>query len=164
MTEGGIWKLPLLLNLATIALNWWRHPVGLAGVRSRIHFRSMTTESSSSTSPATEDRTVAILSYLTIIGFVVAIVLHSSKPTRLGAFHLRQMLGFIIAIIAFWVVFMVIAIIPVVNLLAIVLGPIGGLAFLVFWIIGLIGAIKGEAKPMPLVGEQFQSMLANTFK
>lgn len=125
----------------------------------------MTTDSSPSTSLATtEDRTVAILSYLTIIGFVVAIVLHSSKPTKLGAFHLRQMLGFIIAIIAFWMVFMVIAFIPVVNLLAIVLGPLGGLAFLVFWIIGLIGAIKGEAKPLPLVGVQFQSMLANTFK
>ncbi len=124
----------------------------------------MTTESSTSLSPATEDRTVAILSYLTIIGFVVAIVLHSTKPTRLGAFHLRQMLGFIIAAVAFWVIFMVIAFIPFVNLLTIVLGPLGGLAFLVFWIIGLISAIKGENKPMPLVGEQIQSMLANTFK
>jgi uncharacterized membrane protein len=124
----------------------------------------MTTESSPITTPAAEDRTVAILSYITIIGFVVAIVLHSSKPTALGAFHLRQMLGFIIAIIAFWVCFMVIAFIPVVNLITIILGPVGGLGFLVIWIMGLISAIKGEAKPMPLVGEQFQKMLANTFK
>ncbi len=124
----------------------------------------MTTESSPNPAPAAEDRTVAILSYITIIGFVVAIVLHSSKPTKLGAFHLRQMLGFIIAIVAFWVCFMVIAFIPVVNLLTIVLGPLGGLGFLIIWIMGLVAAIQGEAKPMPLVGEQFQKMLENTFK
>jgi uncharacterized membrane protein len=124
----------------------------------------MTTESSPPPAPAAEDRTVAILSYITIIGFVVAIVLHSSKPTKLGAFHLRQMLGFIIAIVAFWVCFMVIAFIPVVNLLTIVLGPLGGLGFLIIWIMGLVAAIQGEAKPMPLVGAQFQKMLENTFK
>lgn len=124
----------------------------------------MTTESSPPPAPAAEDRTVAILSYITIIGFVVAIVLHSGKPTKLGAFHLRQMLGFIIAIVAFWVCFMVIAFIPVVNLLTIVLGPLGGLGFLIIWIMGLVAAIQGEAKPMPLVGAQFQKMLENTFK
>lgn len=124
----------------------------------------MSTESTIPSTPAGEDRTVAILSYITIIGFVVAIVLHSSKPTALGAFHLRQMLGFVVAGIVIWVGFMVVAMIPVVNMLLIVLGPILGISFLIFWILGLLAAIKGEAKPMPLVGEQFQKTFANTFK
>ena len=40
-----------------------------------------------------EDKTVAILAYITLIGFIIAIVLHGQKKTALGAFHLRQMLG-----------------------------------------------------------------------
>jgi hypothetical protein len=49
----------------------------------------MDTPPPATTAPAAEDRTVAIVSYLTLIGFVVAILLHSSKKTQLGAFHLR---------------------------------------------------------------------------
>ena len=54
-----------------------------------------------STTPETppavaEDRTVAILSYITIIGFIIAIVMHSSKKTAIGAYHLRQCLGLLL--------------------------------------------------------------------
>ncbi len=42
---------------------------------------------------AAEDKTVAILSYITIIGFIAAIIMHQNHKTQLGAFHLRQMLG-----------------------------------------------------------------------
>jgi hypothetical protein len=41
----------------------------------------------------TEDRTVAILSYITLIGFIAAIFVHQNRRTELGSFHLRQMLG-----------------------------------------------------------------------
>ena len=51
--------------------------------------------------PAKEDTTVALLSYITIIGFIIAIVLHSSKKTALGAFHLRQVLGLFVTGAAF---------------------------------------------------------------
>ncbi len=40
-----------------------------------------------------EDKTVAIVAYLTLIGFIIAIILNGQKKTALGAFHLRQMLG-----------------------------------------------------------------------
>ena len=43
--------------------------------------------------PVSEDKTVAILSYVTFIGFIVAVILHGNKKTRLGSFHLRQALG-----------------------------------------------------------------------
>ena len=46
-----------------------------------------------SESVATEDKTVAILSYITIIGFIAAIFMHQSHKTQLGAFHLRQVPG-----------------------------------------------------------------------
>ena len=59
-----------------------------------------------------EDRTVAILAYLTLIGFIVAIVLHSNKKTKLGAFHLRQMLGLLLCGLA--------CLIPLLNILIII--------------------------------------------
>ena len=49
-----------------------------------------------------EDRTVAILAYVTIIGFIIAIVMHGSKKTALGSFHLRQVLGLIVTGLALW--------------------------------------------------------------
>jgi len=42
---------------------------------------------------ATEDKTVAVVAYLTLIGFIAAIFLHQNRKTQLGAFHLRQVLG-----------------------------------------------------------------------
>ena len=45
---------------------------------------------------ATEDKTVAILCYVTILGFIAAIFMQQSHKTQLGAFHLRQMLGMVL--------------------------------------------------------------------
>jgi len=42
---------------------------------------------------AAEDKSVAIVSYLALIGFIVAVIIHSNKKTKLGAFHLRQTIG-----------------------------------------------------------------------
>ncbi len=117
---------------------------------------------------APEDRTVAILSYITIIGFVVAIVMHSSKKTALGAFHLRQALGLIIAgfgiSVAVMIVGFVVAFIPVVGpLLLMILWPVLMIGGLVIVIMGLLAALKGEMKPVPLLGEPIQKYLANTF-
>ena len=117
--------------------------------------------------PAGEDRTVAILAYITPIlmgvGIVIAILIHNGKKTALGAYHLRQSLGLLVASIVCWVGMMVIGFIPVVNLTLIVISPLLGLAFLVLWIIGLLAAINGQMKPIPLVGQHFEKWFASTF-
>lgn len=97
---------------------------------------------------ATEDKTVAILSYITLIGFIVAIVMNSSKKTQLGAFHLRQMLGLFLTSF--------LCIIPLLNILILI-------CLFVFWIMGLISAIKGEMKPVPLVGAMYQKWFGTAF-
>jgi len=109
---------------------------------------------------STEDKTVAILSYLTIIGFVIALVLHNGRKTRLGAFHLRQSLGLIIASIVLIPVGMILAFIPVLGWLADIALWLGLLAF---WLIGLLSAINGTEKPVPVLGEKFQRWFAATF-
>src|ERR1039458_6961249 len=86
---------------------------------------------------AGEDKTVAIVAYLTLIGFIVAIIIHSSKKTKLGAFHLRQMLGFILTAIVFAFCQIVLAFIPIIGWLAIL---VIWCSMLVFWILGLVAA------------------------
>ncbi len=50
-----------------------------------------------------EDKTVAIISYITIIGWVIALVMYNGgKKSKLGAFHIRQSLGVLIAFFAIW--------------------------------------------------------------
>src|SRR6186713_1990311 len=117
--------------------------------------------------PPGEDRTVAILAYITPIlmgvGIVIAILIHNGKKTALGAYHLRQSLGLLVASIVCWVGMMVIGFIPVVNMLLLVISPLLGLTFLVLWIIGLLAAINGQLKPIPLVGQHFEKWFASTF-
>lgn len=106
-------------------------------------------DSPSSSHPVvTEDKTVAIVSYITIIGFIAGIVIHSSKKTQLGAFHLRQMLGIVICAIP--------SVIPII-------GWLWALVVLVMWVMGLIGAINGQMKPVPILGAKFQSWFSGAF-
>jgi uncharacterized membrane protein len=124
----------------------------------------MTTNPSASvpSGPAThtDDKTVAILSYLTLIGFIVALILHSSKKTELGAYHLRQTFGLMLTSIAVLFVGMVLVFVPYVGALV---STALWIALLVLWVVGLINAAKGEMKPMPILGEQFQRWFAGTF-
>jgi len=110
--------------------------------------------------PVAEDRTVAILSYITLIGFIVAIVIHSSKKTQLGSFHLRQVLGLIVSGLGFCVCAFVLAFIPILGWLVIMAGWI---TLLVFVVMGFISAATGQQKPLPLVGEYYQKWFANAF-
>jgi uncharacterized membrane protein len=110
-----------------------------------------------------EDRTVAILTYVTIIGFIIAIVMHSSKKTALGTYHLRQGLGLFVSAVVLWLGCMVIAFVPVVNLVMFLLGPLVCIGLFVLWLMGLIAAVNGQQKPMPVVGEHYQKWFAGAF-
>jgi uncharacterized membrane protein len=108
---------------------------------------------------AGEDKTVAILAYITLIGFIIAIVLHGQKKTALGTFHLRQMLGIILTglvggIVAWMTIFI---------LIGVVLLPVFYIFMLVLWIMGLIAAVNGEQKPTLLLGKQYQEWFKTAF-
>ncbi len=51
-----------------------------------------------------DDKTVAIISYITLFGWIIATVLHNNNKTELGAFHIRQTLGlYLTGIILWWI-------------------------------------------------------------
>jgi uncharacterized membrane protein len=109
---------------------------------------------------AGEDKTVAIISYITLIGFIAAIVIHNGKKTKLGAYHLRQVLGLMLTFVAFAVCAIILAHIPFIGRLAI---DVIYIALLVLWVMGLIAAVNGQMKPMPVVGELYQKWFGTTF-
>jgi uncharacterized membrane protein len=108
-----------------------------------------------------QDRTVAIISYLTLIGFIVAAVLQTSRKTELGAFHLRQTLGLLLTTIAVIIVGSLLLFIPVLGWMC---DFALWVALFALWIMGLIGAIKGEMKPVPIIGHLYQEWFGHAFE
>ena len=89
------------------------------------------------------DKLVAILSYITIIGWIIAFFLNRSNKSDLGRFHLRQALLLIIA-------GLIVAFIPT------FVSWILQILIFVLWILGLVYAIQGKKKEIPLVGHLAQ--------
>lgn len=91
---------------------------------------------------STDPKTIAIISYITLIGWVIALVLNNEKKSKLASFHIRQSLLLILISVVFsWI--------PVLNWVI-------GIILLVFWIMGLISAINGKEKKLPIIGDLAQ--------
>jgi len=106
---------------------------------------------------AGDAKVVALLSYITLIGWIVAVVMNGSeKKSDLGTYHIRQSLGLMITVLAISILQGILVFIPFIGWgIALVLN-FGYLGVMVFWVLGLIAAINAEMKPLPLVGELFQ--------
>ena len=119
-----------------------------------------------------EDKTIGILAYITLIGFIVALVLNQNKQgeeKRFGAFHLRQALGLIICAIGVFIVFAILSTIFIMisfSLLAIVslFSTLIWLGFLALLIVGIINAANGTFKEIPLIGTLSSKMLEKAFE
>ena len=113
-------------------------------------------------------KTAGIISYLTIIGWLIAFfAMHKDSKTELGSYQLRQTLLFhIISMVVSWILGMIFAAIFFSSGLATGWFTIGALnwivriAFFIMWLIGFLGAINGEKKPIPLIGEKAQSVFS----
>ncbi len=124
----------------------------------------METHFTHSPQPVTFERTIGILAYITLIGWIIALVMNSSKQgeeKRYNAFHIRQMLGlyifsFVLSIAVFILVFVAPILALILNLLY--------LGMLVLWIFGLINAINGLRKPVPLTGEPTEKIFGSAFE
>lgn len=102
-----------------------------------------------------DQKTISWVSYITIIGWIVALVSYNGSPDKgpLAKFHLRQSLGiFITGFVLYLVFIFLIFVIPFIFFLM----PILWIAIFVLWLLGLIAAANGQEKPVPLVGEFFQ--------
>ena len=95
-----------------------------------------------------EGKTIAIISYITWIGTLVAFIMNSNKRNAFAAFHIRQMIGLtILSLVNSFIIY---------RFVGYMAFSIIGLGLMVVWIIGFIGAIQGEEKSVPLMGDMFQ--------
>lgn len=111
---------------------------------------------------------MAFVSYLTLIGFIIAVVINKdSKKNSLGQFHLRQSLAIHVAAIVTGVAFSIIGIVvhrsgflsSLVNLISLVTNVV----LVIAWVLGFVAALKGEKKAIPYVGDLIQEKLKGVF-
>ncbi|GAB1309415.1 hypothetical protein KH5_20980 [Urechidicola sp. KH5] len=99
-----------------------------------------------------QGRTKAIISYFWWIGLLIAFLMNNNNYNSYAAFHIRQSIGLALLLL-------------VISFITKFAWGIGGsilfLGWFVLWLIGLLSAIKGEEKPIPLLGEQFQQWFRN---
>lgn len=99
-----------------------------------------------------EGKTMAIVSYFTFVGLIIAIIMNIEKKNIYTTFHIRQMLGLIIMLIFS-------------NLVEKYVNSWLGTAFWVLtfsgWLYGLYWASKGKDELIPLIGSMFQDWFKN---
>lgn len=99
-----------------------------------------------------DNKTISIISYLTIIGWLIAFFQYKDNKTPQVKFHLEQSLGiFIFAVLWGIAIRIVLSLMPVLGSLASILS----LLPLVLIVIGIINASKELQKPVPVIGEYF---------
>jgi len=102
-----------------------------------------------------DGKTTAWVSYITLIGWIIAFVTHSNANPKssLATFHIRQSFGlFLTSVILYAAFWMMVFIVPLLSFLLTIIW----IALFVFWLMGLIAALNGEEKPLPVVGPLFQ--------
>lgn len=96
----------------------------------------------------------AIISHITFVGWIIALVINSGKKEEYASFYIRQNLGLILA----WLACSIIFPIPVLGW---VIGGVGYAVLFIFWLMSLIWSISDEMKPIPWLGKQFQEWFKN---
>ncbi|MEZ4802692.1 MAG: hypothetical protein R2797_07935 [Gelidibacter sp.] len=100
-----------------------------------------------------EGKTLAIVSYLTLIGTLIAFFMNQEKKNPFTAFHTRQALGL-------WLTQMVLGfVVSGFDSWNITFALWIGIAVLIFY--GIFSAIAGKAQPIPFLGDFFQRLFAS---
>lgn len=98
-----------------------------------------------------DNKTLSIVSYITVFGWLISFVLGKDKPNSLLKYHLKQSLGLVIFTI-------ILSIILEILLSVTKIGALGvfGCIPLILIIIGIINAANEVEKPLPLIGKIFE--------
>lgn len=101
-------------------------------------------------------KTLSILSYVTLIGWLIAYFSGKEKSDSLLRYHLKQSLGLAIVSIVLNIALSVIAhLVPALSFLGLV-----GYVILIFWVLGIINAANQAEKPVPVIGKVFEDKFA----
>lgn len=95
-----------------------------------------------------DPKVIAVLSYLTVVGWIAAVVLNNPK-SELASFHIRQSLGLMLVMAAG-------SIVMIFPLVGWIVGSVAIVGAFFLWILGFLSALQGEMKESPYLGAYFQ--------
>ncbi len=98
-----------------------------------------------------EGKSIAITSYILIIGVLIAMSMNSENKNSFASFHIRQASGLSITFISLALI--------VSNFDSFYITFPMWICISVLWTYGIFSAIQGQTRPMPLVGGLFQKWL-----
>ena len=102
------------------------------------------------------NKTLSIVSYITLIGWLISYFSGKETADDLLKYHLKQSFGLMIVSILFNIALtIVVTIVPALSIIA-----LAGLIFLVLLIIGCINASNEVQKPLPIIGKMFEDKFA----
>jgi uncharacterized membrane protein len=93
-------------------------------------------------------KTAAITSYILGIGVFIAMSMNAEDKNPYASFHIRQGLGITLTFISLGLI--------ISNFDSMMISAPMWVFISVLWSYGIFSAIKGETKPMPLVGNLYQ--------
>jgi uncharacterized membrane protein len=97
------------------------------------------------------NKTLSILSYITLIGWLISFVMGKEKSNGLLKYHLKQSLGLILFSIVLSIILNVLLLMTKIGILGIF-----GFIPLILMITGIINAANDVEKPLPLIGKMFE--------
>lgn len=97
-----------------------------------------------------EAKQIAIISYITVIGLVIAFIMNNDKKLNFASYHIRQSLGLCVTGLALGVI----GIIPILGWL---INIIGIFVLLYMWVRALMNAVNEKEKPAPFLGKKYEN-------
>lgn len=98
-------------------------------------------------------KTTAITSYILGIGVFIAMSMNADDKNTFASFHIRQGLGLTLTFISLGLI--------VSNFDSLMISAPMWIFVSILWSYGIFSAIKGETKPIPLIGKFFQKWFIN---
>lgn len=96
-----------------------------------------------------DNKVLSIISYITIVGWLIAYFIGKDKADDLLKYHLKQSLGIgIITLILNVVIIVVVSIMPPLAFISYI-----GYALFIISILGILNAYNQKKQPLPIIGQ-----------
>jgi uncharacterized membrane protein len=112
------------------------------------------TNNTAETTQTSNENTMAIIAYITIIGLIIAFISNQEKKDTFVKYHIVQSLGLALTGLALGVISMI-------PILGWIIYIVGIFVLLYMWIMGLMNAINKKAQPVPFIGEKYREWFKN---
>lgn len=116
--------------------------------------RNLSGEDTHSGVITSQDKNIAIISYITLIGLIIAFVMNNEKKATFPSYHIKQALGLGLTGLALGIVGMI-------PILGWIVSFLGIFALLFLWIKGLMNAINEQQRPVPWLGKKYEEWFKN---